>query len=76
MSSIGDETRKKYADLFSSIITKPVKQQQLLNVIPQAFNTVKTTSVEVRSANVLYEKFAEENPLSILIAEDNLIKQK
>ncbi|MBC8052870.1 MAG: response regulator [Sphingobacteriaceae bacterium] len=76
LSSIGDETRKKYADLFSSIITKPVKQQQLLKVIQLAFNTVKSVAPEAKPVNVLYEKFAEENPLKILIAEDNLINQK
>ncbi|MBC7915925.1 MAG: response regulator, partial [Pyrinomonadaceae bacterium] len=76
LSSIGDETRKKYSDLFSSIITKPVKQQQLLKVIQLAFNTFKPAAPEAKTANILHDKFAEENPLKILVAEDNLINQK
>ncbi|WP_255905235.1 hybrid sensor histidine kinase/response regulator [Paradesertivirga mongoliensis] len=76
LSSIGDETRKKYSHLFSAIITKPVKQQQLLRVVQQAFNSSKPVAKEVKPTNVLQEEFALQNPLSILIAEDNLINQK
>ena len=76
LSSIGDETRKKFAHLFSSIITKPVKQQQLLSVVQLVFNSLKPVSVQAHSARILYDNFAEANPLNILIAEDNLINQK
>ena len=37
LSSIGDETRKNYAHLFSSVLTKPVKQHNLCKVIQKDF---------------------------------------
>lgn len=77
LSSIGDESKKKYPDLFSAILTKPVKQQLLsqsiLNTLsPQTHNAF----AEVKTKNVLSELFAEENPIKILVAEDNEINQK
>jgi signal transduction histidine kinase/ligand-binding sensor domain-containing protein/DNA-binding response OmpR family regulator len=76
LSSIGDETRKKYSHLFSSIITKPVKHQQLFNVVQAAFSPKMPTALEAKPAPVLYDEFALKNPLNILVAEDNLINQK
>ncbi|MBC8051608.1 MAG: response regulator [Sphingobacteriaceae bacterium] len=78
LSSIGDETQRKYAHLFSAILTKPVKQQQLLRVVQAQLNNQEQRS-EVqaeKSPTLLAEDFAEKNPLNILIAEDNLINQK
>ena len=77
LSSIGDETKRIYPDLFSFILTKPAKQQRLLKSIhtilaPQLI----ITSMEDRPTGILTLSFAEEYPLSILIAEDNIINQK
>lgn len=77
LSSIGDETRKKYQNLFSAILTKPVRQQFLFNEIRQALQSDKVTE-EVKpqkSYNILHKDFAKENPFKILVAEDNTINQ-
>ncbi len=78
LSSIGDETQKKYAHIFSAILTKPVKQQQLLRVVQAQLNPVRSqTEVQKPKVdNVLSEAFAKQYPLNILIGEDNLINQK
>ena len=77
LSSVGDESKKKYPHLFVSILTKPVKQQYLWEVIFAELKNQKPGVVEVeKPANLLNESFAIDNPLEILIAEDNLINQK
>lgn len=77
LSSIGDETRKRYPNLFSAILTKPVKQQQLLKVVrAQLQESTPSHKVESKPVNALSPEFAIQHPLDILIAEDNLINQK
>ncbi|NEW83462.1 MAG: response regulator, partial [Mariniphaga sp.] len=77
LSSIGDETKKIYPDLFSFILTKPVKQQRLLQSLQLVLTPLKKHSALEDAQNaILSSTFAEEYPLSILIAEDNLINQK
>ncbi|WP_331969239.1 hybrid sensor histidine kinase/response regulator [Ohtaekwangia sp.] len=78
LSSVGDESRKKYADLFCAILTKPVKQQQLCKVIHTALRPMKqTTGREENIPNqLLSESFAEQYPLRILVADDNPVNQK
>ena len=77
LSSIGDETRKRYSDLFSSVLTKPVKQQHLCKVIQMALkNQANENTAEQKSANALSVDFASQFPFDILVAEDNPINQK
>lgn len=77
LSSIGDETKKIYPDLFSFILTKPVKQQRLMQSLQLVLAPLKKQTVLEDAQNaILSSTFAEEFPLSILIAEDNLINQK
>ncbi len=77
LSSIGDETRSKFPHLFAAVLTKPVKQQQLCKVIQMALQQVsQVLETEPAKTVLLDDKFAAVNPLSILIAEDNLINQK
>ena len=78
LSSLGDESQKKYRHLFAAILAKPIKQNQLLRVVQME---LKQTSQplpipEKKLANLLSEEFASAHPLNILIAEDNLINQK
>jgi CheY-like chemotaxis protein len=77
LSSIGDETKKIYPNLFSFILTKPVKQQRLIQSLQLVLAPPKKHTVLEDTQNViLSSSFAEEYPLRILIAEDNLINQK
>ena len=78
LSSIGDESRSKYPHLFASVLTKPILHLQLANIIQLQLKQAKTsqTPEQVKNTNVLSEDFASQYPLSILVAEDNLINQK
>jgi len=78
LSSVGDESQKKHGGLFAAILTKPVKQQQLLRVVQLELKQQgqPLPVVENKQANLLSEEFAVKHPLNILIAEDNLINQK
>ena len=76
LSSIGDETKKKYPDLFTAILTKPIKQQQLGKVVKEAITAVVKIATPQPSTNVLSDDFASKHPINILIAEDNLVNQK
>ncbi|RYD94740.1 MAG: response regulator, partial [Sphingobacteriales bacterium] len=77
LSSIGDETRKKYPALFEFILVKPAKQQQLYRSIQAVLLARKDAiSTEVKSPTILHGDFSEEYPMKIMIAEDNPINQK
>ena len=75
---MGDESRKIYADLFSAILTKPIRQQQLAQVVQLALKSHRTTLPEVaaRPESTYSLDFARQYPLRILIAEDNLVNIK
>ncbi len=81
LSSVGDESRSKYPQLFNAVLTKPVKQAQLFKVIqeqlkdqPKAPSYI--SNAEMNSAEELSAEFAVKYPLNILVAEDNLVNQK
>jgi CheY-like chemotaxis protein len=77
LSSIGDETKKKFPGLFASILTKPVKQHHLCNSIQAALSDHMENPVpEENTKHILSYDFAQHFPLRILVAEDNPINQK
>lgn len=78
LSSIGDESRSKYPWLFNSILNKPVKQSLLCKLVQNelAEHTAVTQKVVSKQPSILSDDFAQKYPLSILLAEDNLINQK
>jgi signal transduction histidine kinase/CheY-like chemotaxis protein/ligand-binding sensor domain-containing protein len=77
LSSIGDESLKKFPGLFSAVLTKPVKQLNLEKTIIKQFKSGSNYKETVPAAhNKLSTNFAQEKPISILVAEDNLINQK
>jgi signal transduction histidine kinase/DNA-binding response OmpR family regulator len=77
LSSIGDETKKAYPNLFTAVLTKPVKQQALSKVIITELLQLPPQADQARKqATLLSKDFAALYPLNILVAEDNLINQK
>ena len=76
LSSIGDETKKKYGHIFSAILTKPVKQSSLFLMLQQVLKNGVTATVDTPHAKTLSDDFAAKFPFSILVVEDNIINQK
>jgi CheY-like chemotaxis protein len=77
LSSIGNESQKNYPGLFSSVLTKPVKPSHLEKTILAQFQSRSAIAEPaVVPQNILSRELALEKPLSILVAEDNLINQK
>jgi CheY-like chemotaxis protein len=78
LSSVGDESRKLHPELFTAVLNKPAKQQQLSRVIQSALRShgAPITVEPPKIKQILSEEFAERYPLRILIAEDNPINQK
>jgi len=68
--------KNKNHDRFDRILIKPVKQQQLLNIIQTELLHNNPVILEKTSVSLLSEQFAEKFPMNILIAEDNIINQK
>ena len=79
LSSIGDENRKKWGDLFFAIISKPAKPKHLLSVIESVFRSGHVSSSIAENEGgkqQLSPEFANQFPMRILVAEDNVINQK
>jgi CheY-like chemotaxis protein len=78
LSSIGDDRCKLHPELFSSVLTKPVRQSTLCKHILMQLKEEKLTLED----NKQYDKkklsadFAAQYPLRILIAEDNPVNYK
>ncbi|MHA4842753.1 hybrid sensor histidine kinase/response regulator [Flavitalea antarctica] len=77
LSSNGHENDAARSLLFSSILTKPVKQHLLSKHILNALQVDPEASAQsANHKNLLSTDFAGEYPLRILVAEDNLINQQ
>ncbi|SOD12590.1 Signal transduction histidine kinase [Pedobacter xixiisoli] len=77
LSSVGDESRSKFPHLFSAVLTKPVKQEQLCRAIQMSLQQVEEVlQIEPAKNALMDENFSISYPMEILIAEDNLINQK
>ena len=63
------------ADLFASILTKPLRQFMLRDHIVGIFSPADTNK-QHSAGPALSEDFSAQYPLRILVAEDNLINQK
>ena len=77
LSSVGDESKNKYGHLFNSVLTKPIKQNQLYKLIQLELKQNGVVIQEdTNKQSILSDDFAKAYPLNILIAEDNMINQK
>jgi len=77
LSSVGDETRGKYPELFRAIMNKPVKHHILQRHITRLLQKDQSTSPQETPQPVkLSAEFATSFPMRILIAEDNPINQQ
>ena len=70
-----DESHRKHQTLFSSVIKKPIRQYVLNEQIHVALRNRKRAN-EQNNKQKLSVDFAKENPLRILVAEDDVMNQK
>ncbi|WP_171037818.1 hybrid sensor histidine kinase/response regulator [Dyadobacter luticola] len=75
LGSLRDENQRNSQSLFSSIISKPVRQAQLFRSITNLLKTQEAPKPEQRKT-ALSTEFAGQYPYNILIAEDILLNQK
>ena len=78
LSSVTEENRKEYREMFSAILNKPVKQHILQKHVVQVLKgQLKAAPQEKAAANGNEaQQFADLHPLNILVAEDNQVNQK
>ncbi|QHT69941.1 response regulator [Rhodocytophaga rosea] len=74
LNSFGDESYKKYPQLFAGVLNKPVKQEGLYKLILHQFAPQNQEFTPVKQ-QVLSTEFSLKNPLRILVAEDNEVNQ-
>ncbi len=77
LSSMGDESCKSHTELFSSVLTKPVRHATLhKHILVQLKQQDKPFVEEPVIKKTFSVEFAQKHPLNILIAEDNPVNQK
>lgn len=76
LSSIGDEYSKDHRELFSSILTKPIKQHILSKHILTALKHQPGAGAEKNMQVKLSADMALKYPMQLMIAEDNPINQQ
>ena len=77
LSSIGDEFKKDYGQLFHSVLSKPIKQHILgKHILAGLANQQHSSSNERTVQEKLPGDFSILHPMSILVAEDNQINQQ
>jgi signal transduction histidine kinase/DNA-binding response OmpR family regulator len=75
LSSIGEELKDHQRQLFTSVLTKPIRQHVLSNHIMSALQKKMLAKTEIAIHNKLSVHFSQEYPFQMLIAEDNQINQ-
>jgi len=77
LSSANEARKIDRADLFKSVISKPVRKSAFQNLVLQALNErVSEPHADVKLLSLLSEDFGGKYPMDILLAEDNIINQK
>lgn len=72
LNTIGNDV-KKHTQLFAAVVIKPIKQAQLINALIGALT--QKQAIAKKGTGILNNKFAENRPLNILVAEDNPVNQ-
>ncbi|MFK7843903.1 MAG: two-component regulator propeller domain-containing protein [Rhodothermales bacterium] len=75
LTSLGQLTKEVENILWTGRLSKPVKLSSLQAILASALHT-QNKELQVQQSSVLNVSFAEKHPLSILVAEDNLVNQK
>jgi CheY-like chemotaxis protein len=75
LSSIGEEFKNDQRKLFTSIMTKPIKQQVLSKQVFTAIRKRTSAQEEHTVRAKLSVNFSDKYPYEILIAEDNEVNQ-
>lgn len=75
LNDVGDESFRQYPDLFSSHINKPVKQHLLSNFVFSALRQKVNSETHHKQKQKLSADFAKQNPLHILVGEDDAMNQ-
>ncbi|MEJ7767972.1 MAG: response regulator, partial [Chitinophagaceae bacterium] len=77
LSSMGDDSGKKYRGLFKSVLTKPIRQSVLYTRMLDALLRPATEPIlQQNQTQKPSTDFSRHFPFKILIAEDNLINQQ
>lgn len=76
LSSIGDERSKDFAHLFSSVLTKPVKQNLLWKHIVKDLRGHNDVQINNHEAVLKNSTNDHTTPLRILVVDDNEVNQK
>lgn len=78
LSSVGEDAHKAYSELFANVLTKPIHQHQLFDLVHRQLNlSYQPQQAALRPTQQrLSTEFGQQYPLSILVAEDYPINQK
>lgn len=79
LSSVGEDVHKTSSGLFVNVLTKPIHQHQLYELVHRQLNLLnhQPQQTALRPAQPsLSADFSRQHPLSILVAEDYPINQK
>lgn len=75
LSSRDDGDNSIYAELFSSVLFKPVKPLNLYKQIQQQFRLQDQATGKILNKKILTDDFSEKYPLRILVAEDHPVNK-
>jgi len=75
LTSIGNESAKKFPDLFCEVLTKPVKQRILARVIQKNLSGGDAPVDRKKHGSMMDSTFSRKYAMDILVAEDNQINQ-
>lgn len=76
MNVAGGNQELLSCNCFTAVLYKPIRQQVLYDQILDAFKLSKSQTKDENEAKVLSGSLAQKYPLSILVAEDNLVNQR